>query len=115
MIDAGNRIRERPYEWGGGHEGWKSKGYDCSGAVSYVLHKAGLLDDPLVSGDLAKWGKDGESRWVTIFANKDHVFMIVAGLRFDTSLITDGDRSGPGWSETMRERKGFRVRHPIGT
>ena len=114
MIKAGNQIRDKKYKWGGGHGDWKDKGYDCSGAVSYVLHKAGLLDYPLTSGGFMKWGKGGESSRVTIYANKEHVYMIVAGLRFDTSYITDGDRSGPGWSEYMRPQRGFKVRHPAG-
>ena len=114
MIEAGNEIRDKRYVWGGGHGDWNDKGYDCSGAVSYVLHKAGLLDAPLTSGDFMKWGESGKSSRVTIYANKEHVFMIVAGLRFDTSYITDGDRSGPGWSEYMRPLRGFKVRHPAG-
>lgn len=114
LIDAGNRIRHRPYKWGGGHSDWDSKGYDCSGATSFLLHEAGLLDYPLVSKDFMDWGKRGTSRWVSIYASKDHVFMIVAGLRYDTSYITDGDRTGPGWSEQMRLRKGFAVRRPVG-
>lgn len=115
MIKAGNQIRDKRYKWGGGHGGgWKDNGYDCSGSVSYVLHKAGLLDYPLVSGDLAKWGEPGTSAWIAIYANKEHVFMVADGLRFDTSYITDGDKSGPGWSEYMRPVKGFKVRHPSG-
>jgi len=114
MINAGNRIRKKPYVWGGGHTDFKDKGYDCSGAVSYVLHVAGLLDAPMVSGQFMKYGGSGTSRWVSIYASKTHVFMEVAGLRYDTSYITDGDKSGPGWSEALRERKGFRVRHPAG-
>ncbi|CAN5598094.1 hypothetical protein BH10ACT11_BH10ACT11_03130 [soil metagenome] len=114
MIAAANHIWHRPYRWGGGHSQWNSKGYDCSGSVSYVLHKAGLLDYPLASGDLAKWGKKGPNRWVNIWANKDHVFMYIAGLRWDTSYITDGDRSGPGWSELKRPSRGFKLRHPAG-
>jgi hypothetical protein len=114
MIRAGNKIRHKRYKWGGGHGSWNDKGYDCSGAVSFVLHKAGLLDYPLDSGGFMKWGAKRRGRWVSIFANKDHVYMVVAGLRFDTSYITDGDRSGPGWSEYMRSAKGFRTRHPRG-
>ena len=115
MIAAGNKIRRKKYVWGGGHAaGWKDKGYDCSGAVSYVLHAAGMLDYPLVSGDFKKWGEGGRGKWVSIFANQGHVYMVVAGLRFDTSYITDGDKSGPGWSTYMRESKGFTARHPQG-
>jgi hypothetical protein len=115
MIKAGNRIRHKRYVWGGGHAGgWQDKGYDCSGAVSFVLHKAGLLDYPLVSGDFKDWGDGRRGKWVSIFASKEHVYMVVAGLRFDTSYITDGDRSGPGWSTYMRPSKGFVARHPAG-
>ena len=114
MIRAGNEIRHKKYKWGGGHGDWQDKGYDCSGAVSFVLHKAGILDSPLDSGGFMKWGAKRKGKWVSIFASKEHVYMIVAGLRFDTSYITDGDRSGPGWSEYMRPSKGFRTRHPNG-
>jgi len=114
MIRAGNKIRHKKYKWGGGHRNWNDKGYDCSGAVSYVLHKAGILDYPLDSGGFMKWGGKRKGKWVSIFASKEHVYMIVAGLRFDTSYITDGDKSGPGWSEYMRPSKGFKTRHPKG-
>ena len=114
MIRAGNEIRHKKYKWGGGHGDWTDKGYDCSGAVSFVLHEAGILDYPLDSGGFMKWGSKRRGKWVSIFASKEHVYMIVAGLRFDTSYITDGDRSGPGWSEYMRPAKGFRTRHPAG-
>ena len=114
MIRAGNKIRHKKYKWGGGHGNWNDKGYDCSGAVSYVLHKSGILDYPLDSKGFMKWGGKRKGKWVSIFANKEHVYMIVAGLRFDTSYITDGDKSGPGWSEYMRPSKGFKTRHPKG-
>jgi hypothetical protein len=115
MIRAANDIRHKPYVWGGGHRRWRSRGYDCSGSVSYVLHRAGLLDYPLDSTGFKHWGKHGRSGWVTIYASREHVFMVIAGLRWDTSYITDGDRSGPGWSKTMRPHRGFRVRHPAGS
>ena len=114
MIDAANQIRHRPYRWGGGHRTWASRGYDCSGSVSYVLHAAGLLDYPLDSTGFMSWGRGGAGSWVRIYANHEHVFAVIAGLRWDTSYITDGDRSGPGWSEEMRPTNGFRVRHPVG-
>ncbi len=112
MIRAGNKIRHKRYVWGGGHGDWADKGYDCSGAVSFVLHGAGMLDYALDSRGFMRWGSKGRGKWVSIFAAKDHVFMTVAGLRFDTSYITDGDRSGPGWSEYQRPARGFRVRNP---
>ena len=111
---AANHIRNRPYRWGGGHRSFNSRGYDCSGSVSYVLHAAGLLDYPLTSGGFMRYGRGGASPWVRIYANDGHVFMVIAGLRWDTSYITDGDRTGPGWSEEMRPTGGFRLRHPVG-
>jgi hypothetical protein len=114
MIQAANHIRHRPYVWGGGHRNWNSRGYDCSGSVSYVLHRAGLLDYPLDSRGFMHWGEGGAGAWVRIYANKGHAFAVIAGLRWDTSMITDGDRTGPGWSEEMRSTRGFKVRHPLG-
>jgi hypothetical protein len=114
MIEAANRIHSRPYVWGGGHRNWNSRGYDCSGSVSYVMHAAGLLDWPLDSTGFMRWGGGGAGSWVRIYANKGHVFAVIAGLRWDTSYTSDGDRSGPGWSEEMRSTRGFRLRHPLG-
>jgi len=114
MIAAANRIRHRPYRWGGGHRHWQSAGYDCSGSVSYVLHAAGLLDSPLDSTGFMRWGGGGGGSWVRIYANREHVFAVIAGLRWDTSDSSDGDRTGPGWSEEMRPSRGFRLRHPLG-
>ncbi len=114
MIEAANRIRHRPYSWGGGHRSWNSRGYDCSGSVSYVMHAAGLLEWPLDSTGFSRWGGPGASPWVRIYANREHVFAVIAGLRWDTSYTEDGDRSGPGWSEFMRPSGGFRLRHPLG-
>jgi hypothetical protein len=114
MIEAANRIHHRPYKWGGGHGRWNDRGYDCSGSVSYVMHAAGLLDYPLDSTGFMRWGGGGAGSWVRIYANKEHVFAIIAGLRWDTSYTDDGDRSGPGWSEEMRHTGGFRLRHPFG-
>jgi cell wall-associated NlpC family hydrolase len=114
MIAAANHIRHRPYRWGGGHSHWNSRGYDCSGSVSYVMHAAGLLDSPLDSTGFMRWGGGGAGSWVRIYANRAHVFAVIAGLRWDTSFAEDGDRTGPGWSEYMRSTGGFRMRHPLG-
>jgi cell wall-associated NlpC family hydrolase len=111
VIAAGNRIATTPYKWGGGHTRWEDSGYDCSGSVSYALHGAGLLDSPLVSGDLAHWGTRGPGRWITIYANADHVYMVVAGMRFDTSARS---RTGSRWTMEQRASDGFSVTHPAG-
>jgi cell wall-associated NlpC family hydrolase len=111
VINAGNVIAKTPYLWGGGHGSWSSVGYDCSGSVSFALAGAGLLDSPLTSGLLAKWGAAGPGRWITIYANGGHVFMIVAGLRFDTGGLRG---NGTRWQPTQRGTDGFVARHPEG-
>ena len=111
-IQAANRIRTKPYVWGGGHGRWWDSGYDCSGSVSYALHGGGLLDAPMVSGSLARWGEPGPGRWITIYANAGHVYAEIAGLRWDTSGNTSG--TGPRWHEDTRGGGGFVVRHPPG-
>jgi cell wall-associated NlpC family hydrolase len=112
-IDAGNAIHKRPYVWGGGHATFESWGYDCSGAVSYVLHAAGLLPSPLPSGPLMSWGLPGKGQWISVMANQSHAYAVVAGLRFDTSSYGSGG-NGPRWRATKRRPKGFAVRHYSG-
>ena len=109
VIAAGNRIATTPYVWGGGHGGWSAGGYDCSGSVSYALHGGGLLAWPLTSGALTSWGFAGRGRWITVYANGTHTFMVVAGLRYDTS----GARPSR-WQPGMRPSAGFAIRHPAG-
>jgi hypothetical protein len=115
-IQAANRIHKKTYIWGGGHRAFKAKGYDCSGAVSYVLHAAGVLSSPLVSGQLAFWGVPGPGSWITVFANKTHTYMYVAGLRYDTSPRGESvdQGRGPRWRYTLRTGTGFAVRHYAG-
>ena len=112
-IAAGNAIRKKPYIYGGGHRSFSAKGYDCSGAVSYVLNGAGLLDSPMPSGPMMKWGSPGKGKWITVFANPGHAYMKVAGLRFDTSSMGSGG-NGPRWRATKRSPRGFSVRHASG-
>lgn len=112
VIAAANRIRNTPYIWGGGHRSWTSRGYDCSGAVSYALHGGGLLNSPLVSGSFMGWGAPGPGRWITIYANGGHVYAVIAGLRWDTSGNARG--TGPRWHQAPAYPKGFAVRHPVG-
>lgn len=110
-IRAANRLTRKPYLWGGGHASFRARGYDCSGAVSYVLHAIGLLDSPLVSGGLAKWGVAGEGQWITVYGHRGHAFMTIAGLRFDTS---GAGEKGPRWRTEPRSLKRFSVRHAAG-
>jgi cell wall-associated NlpC family hydrolase len=111
-IAAANRIVGKPYKYGGGHGRWEDSGYDCSGAMSYALHGAGLLDRPLTSGDFMRWGRAGKGSWITVYAHGGHGFLVIAGLRFDTGWNNAG--KGPRWSEEMRPTDGYTVRHPSG-
>jgi cell wall-associated NlpC family hydrolase len=111
IIDAADEIATKPYKYGGGHGRWRDSGYDCSGSVSYALHGAGLLDTPLDSTGFMSWGEAGKGKWVTIYANAGHAYLVVDGRRFDTS---SSKRSGSRWSDTMRSARGYRVRHPEG-
>lgn len=113
VIAAANRIRTTPYVWGGGHSRWSDRGYDCSGAVSFALHGGGLLESPLTSGSFATWGTPGPGRWITIYANRKHVYAVVAGLRWDTGG-NPADTTGPRWHAEPPYPKGYAVRHPVG-
>jgi peptidoglycan hydrolase-like protein with peptidoglycan-binding domain len=111
IIAAGNEIAKMPYHYGGGHGKWQDTGYDCSGSVSYALHGAGLLDQALPSGDFMSWGEKGPGQWVTLYANGGHMFMVVAGLRYDTS---GRQQDGTRWHADMRSAGGYTVVHPPG-
>ena len=110
-IAAANSIAHMPYLWGGGHGSFESSGYDCSGAVSYALHGGGLLGSPLDSTGLTFWGEPGVGSWITAYGNSGHVYVVIAGLRFDTSG-TGG--SGPRWHEDPGSPAGYIPRHPPG-
>jgi cell wall-associated NlpC family hydrolase len=117
LMHAANDVARKPYVYGGGHgraagEIWTDSAYDCSGSVSYALAAAGYLDGPQTSGALMSFGKPGPGKWVTIYANGGHTFMVVAGLRFDTS---GRQATGTRWqSADARSYSGFTVRHPVG-
>jgi len=110
VIAAGNAIAGLPYLYGGGHAGFKDTAYDCSGSVSYALAAAGLVSSPMTSGAFMSWGEAGPGKWITVYANGGHAFMIVAGWRFDTSALSGGTR----WTRAMRPTGGFAARHPPG-
>jgi hypothetical protein len=111
VVAAANRIAKKPYRYGGGHGTFSDTAYDCSGSVSYALHGGGLLNATLTSGMLERWGRKGKGRWITVYANAGHTFMVVAGMRYDT-----GARPGSGtrWNPWQRPARGFVVRHPAG-
>jgi hypothetical protein len=121
VIAAANRIVEKPYRYGGGHQqfrkGLLDTGYDCSGAVSYALYGGRFLRSPLPSGAMMSWGDTGPGQWITVYAHGGHAYLVVAGLRFDTSLRdpdAPGPTTGPRWSRTLRESAAFVARHPAG-
>ena len=109
IIAAGNKIATKPYRYGGGHGRWNDSGYDCSGSLSYALHGAGLVQVSRDSTGFESYGQKGYGKWVTVFANSGHAYMVVAGLRFDTSgLSSDGSR----WHADKRSPAGYVIRHP---
>jgi cell wall-associated NlpC family hydrolase len=108
VILAGNEIAKFPYKWGGGHGAWRDTGYDCSGSVSFALAAAGMVKSPLTSGLFLEWGVAGPGEWITIYTNPGHMFMVVAGLRFDTS---GQGRAGTRWQEAPADTDGMVARH----
>jgi len=111
VIAAGNAIATLPYLYGGGHASFHADAYDCSGSVSYALAAAGLVSAPMTSGAFESWGDPGPGKWITIWANAGHVFMYVAGWRFDTVALAEG---GTRWSQSATGTGGFVARHPPG-
>ncbi|MGK2938950.1 MAG: hypothetical protein ACSLFR_14275 [Solirubrobacteraceae bacterium] len=112
-IWAANEIVGKPYIYGGGHRSFKSRGYDCSGTVSYALNGGDLLDSPLDSSSFMTWGEAGEGEWITVYTNPGHAFVVIAGLRLDTSAAGDpSGAKGPRWRPALRSTRGFKARHP---
>ena len=111
VIWAANKLRHKPYIYGGGHQSFRSRGYDCSGTVSFALHGGRLLDSPLDSSSFMSWGERGRGQWITVYTNPGHAWAIIAGMRLDTS---GPGESGPRWRTEARSFGGYRVRHPEG-
>ena len=121
MIAAANQIIDKPYIYAGGHGKWNDTGYDCSGAVSYALHGAGLLSSPEDSTGLESYGSPGPGKWITIYADSGHTWVVVAGIAFDTAdyggpNIPSG--TGPRWrtnpTGNLADGGNYVVRHPAG-
>jgi lysozyme family protein len=110
-IRAANRIANLPYRYGGGHHSFVDSAYDCSGSVSYVLHAAGKLRAPLDSGHLESYGLPGPGKYITVYANAGHAYMVIRGRRFDTSARFE---AGSRWTHNERSSAGYVVRHPPG-
>lgn len=111
VIEAGNVIARSPYKWGGGHGRFLDDGYDCSGSVSFALYAAGLIEGSRTSGGLKSWGRPGRGKWITVWTNDGHVFMEVAGLRFDTVARK---LTGSRWENAPVSGSGYVARHPPG-
>ncbi len=111
MIAAADEIATRPYVWGGGHGSFESDGYDCSGSVSYALHGGGLLSSPEDSTGLESFGEAGPGKYITIYANAEHAYMVIDGKRFDTVALAEG---GSRWGGASDDGGGFVERHPAG-
>jgi hypothetical protein len=112
-IWACNSLVGRPYVWGGGHATFYDRGYDCSGSISFLLHHAGVLAQPMASNELQTYGEPGPGYWITIYARSGHTFAIVCGVRLDTTGGRGHDE-GPRWRANTRGPRGFVARHPRG-
>ena len=112
VIEAANKIRTKPYIWGGGHARWWDAGYDCSGSVSFALHGGEFIESPEPSGPMESWGLPGKGRWITVYANAGHAYAEIAGFRWDTA--GDASGTGPRWHEELLSNEGFVARHPAG-
>jgi hypothetical protein len=111
IFEAGNVIARSPYKWGGGHGKWQDTGYDCSGSVSYALAAGGFVDASMPSGGYMRWGEPGKGKWITIYSNPGHMYMVVAGVRFDT--VARG-QTGSRWINSSARTSGYVARHPKG-
>jgi peptidoglycan hydrolase-like protein with peptidoglycan-binding domain len=122
VIAAANSIIDKPYIYGGGHGKWNDSGYDCSGAVSFALHGGNLLSSPEDSTELESYGSAGPGQWITIYADAEHTFIVVAGLAFDTAHYgpTTPGGTGPRWltaanaTANLSDGGDYIVRHPSG-
>ena len=116
VIKAANKIARHPYRYGGGHQSFEDDGYDCSGSVSFALRGGKFVKSPLDSSGYLDWGMPGKGKWITVYTNPGHVWLKVAGLRFDTGYRDSYGKqrgaapgSGPRWGKP-RSTKGFTAR-----
>ena len=113
IVSHANSLAHLPYKLGGGHKQLLDDGYDCSGSISYVLYRSGLLTTPLTSVQFAQYGNPGPGRYMTLYVKPgEHVFMTVCGLRYDTSGAVFHE--GPRWRTTPRNFSGFQQRSIAG-
>ena len=125
-IKAANRIVNKPYLYGGGHKPYTGRsamaasldrGYDCSGTISFALYGGRFLRSPLDSSSFMSWGRAGKGRWITVYTNPGHAYLVIAGLRLDTSVGSSREPNtgrGPRWRKYNRSPSGFTARYPAG-
>jgi len=130
MVMAGNELQELPYGATGHPDPRGATSEDCSSTLNYVFYRSGVRpideivrDNPLAQ-DYVHWGDPGPGRWVTIYATTaptDHVFVVIAGLRLDTShhgtdVGPNRDQDGPRWRilDQIPTWAHWSVRHPPG-
>lgn len=130
MVVAGNELQELPYGPDGHPDPRGASDEDCSSTLNYVLYRSGvrpiaeILDDNPLAQDYVHWGAPGPGRWVTIYATDaptPHVFIVIAGLRLDTShngtdVGPNRDEDGPRWRilDHIPTWAHWSVRHPPG-
>jgi hypothetical protein len=130
MVVAGNELQELPYGPDGHPDPRGAIDEDCSSTLNYVLYRSDerpiaeiVADNPLAQ-DYVHWGAPGPGRWVTIYATDaptPHVFVVIAGLRLDTShngtdVGPNRDEDGPRWRilSYIPTWAHWSVRHPPG-
>jgi hypothetical protein len=130
MVIAGNELQDLPYGPAGHPDPRGADSEDCSSTLNYALYRSGvrpiaeiLRENPLAQ-DYVSWGDPGPGRWVSIYATTaptDHVFVVIAGLRLDTShngtdVGPNRDEDGPRWRilDHIPTWARWSVRHPPG-
>jgi hypothetical protein len=130
LLVAGNELQGLPYGPSGHPDPLGASEEDCSSSVNYLLYRAGIrplseiVEDNPLAQDYVNWGAPGPGRWVTIYASAaptPHVFIIIAGLRLDTShsgtdIGPNRDENGPRWRilDHIPTWAHWSVRHPPG-
>jgi hypothetical protein len=130
MVVAGNELQGLPYGPRGHPDPRGATEEDCSSTLNYVLYRSGvrtigeILSDNPLARDYTRWGASGPGRWVTIYATthpSEHVFLIIAGLRLDTShngtdVGPNRNEDGPRWRvlDHIPTWAAWSIRHPPG-
>lgn len=130
MVIAGNELQDLPYGADGHPDPRGATSEDCSSTVNYVLYRSGVRQieeivrqNPLAQ-DYLDWGEPGPGRWVTIYSTTEptnHVFIVIAGLRLDTShngtdVGPNRNQDGPRWRilDHIPTWAHWSVKHPPG-